>query len=207
MKILLIRIISLVFLFFFTFATISKAQTIYKRDPGYYTPVLKSFYLRGGSIESTQLIGPSLGYRLDETYDISLHTELLFSEVTGNQQEPVKTSLVNIGVTFGHTARFTEALMIRSEISLYKLFNFSIKNYPSIPDPVLSSVMGSSSIYTKLDISDTILLLPNIGGFLGYGEYVSLHLPRQHSHRHLTALLAVRKSAWMRFSDSLRIST
>jgi len=42
------------------------AQTTYKSDSGFYTSVVKSLYLRGGSFEDTQLIGPAVGYRFNE---------------------------------------------------------------------------------------------------------------------------------------------
>jgi|GEM_PF-860031 hypothetical protein len=164
-----------IFTFLFLFFSISKAQTTYKNDSGVFAS-LESLYLRGGSFEDAQLIGPAFGYRFNENYDVSLHTELLFSEQKFSSRENGNTSLLNLGLTFGHTARFSNPFMVRSELSLYKSFNFNVEGFdfeglPEIPDPSLNSALGSSSFYVELPLSNTISLLPNAGGFLGYGEY------------------------------------
>lgn len=155
----------------FTNPSISQAQTIYKSDPGFFTPLLESFEIRGGSFESTQLIGPAVGYRFNKRFDIALHTEFLFSERKFNTQPNSKTSLLNLGVILGHTRHFSQSIKLRSEVSFYKSFNFQVENYPDGSEPSLNSALTSSSVYAVFPLSDTIRLLPNAGGFIGYGSY------------------------------------
>lgn len=148
----------------------ANAQTNYKKETGFFGSI-ESFYLRGGSIESAQLIGPALGYRFNDKYDISIHTELLFSEIKFSDRENGKTSLLNLGVTLGRTKEVTESLFIRSELSIYKLFNFTVEGFPEVGNPSLTSVQNSSSIFIKVPLSNTVTLLPEAGGFIGYGKY------------------------------------
>ncbi|MBN2732134.1 MAG: hypothetical protein JXR26_06890 [Balneolaceae bacterium] len=155
----------------FAGTSITRAQTIYKSDPGFFTPLLESFELRGGSLESTQLIGPAAGYRFNKKFDIALHTEFLSSERKFNTRPNSKVTLLNLGITFGHTRHFSESIKFRSEVSLYKSFNFQVENYPDDSEPSLNSALTSSSLYAVLPLSDTIRLLPNAGGFIGYGSY------------------------------------
>jgi hypothetical protein len=172
-KVTLASSITILVLFLFPFSNTSHAQTIYKDDPGVFAS-LESFYLRGGSIENAQLIGPAFGYRFNDTYDVSMHTELLFSEVQFNSTDSGETSLLNLGLVLGKTTRLAEQWMVRSEISLYKSFNFNVSGFPDqIEDPSLNSALTSSAIYARLPVSDTFILLPNAGGFLGYGDYES----------------------------------
>jgi len=164
-KVTLASSITILVLFLFPFSNTSQAQTIYKDDPGVFAS-LESFYLRGGSFENAQLIGPAFGYRFNETFDVSLHTELLFSEVQYNSTDSGETSLLNLGLVLGKTTRLAEQWMVRSEISLYKSFNFNVSGFPDqIEDPSLNSALTSSAIYARLPVSDTFILLPNVAVF------------------------------------------
>ncbi|GAA5523034.1 hypothetical protein LQ318_13935 [Aliifodinibius salicampi] len=164
----------IVLLLFFSFSTISFAQITYKSDPGFFTPVLKSFYLRGGSFENTQLIGPAIGYRINESHDFTLHTEYLSSDLGSEGKNTPKYSGINVGFILGNSsADFAENWLIRSKLSVYKSFNFNATGYSdrNLKDPKLFSGQGSTAIYIRLPVSTSISLLPNAGGFLGYGDY------------------------------------
>lgn len=152
-------------------ASVSHAQTTYKSDPGLFTPVVESLYLRGGSFEDTQLIGPTVGYRFNEKYDLSIHTEFLSTETKFNNANNRELSLLNLGIILGRTTALSEQFLLRSEASVYKSFNFSKKGYADLPEPSLTSGMISSELYRELPLSGSISLLPNIGIFLGYGDY------------------------------------
>lgn len=161
-------------LLFFGFSTISFAQITYKSDPGFFTPVVESFYLRGGSFENTQLIGPAIGYRINESHDFSFHTEFLSSDLGSEGEDTPSYTGINVGFILGHSsADFAKNWLIRSELSVYKSFNFDATGYSDrdLKDPNLFSGQGSTAIYIRVPVSTSISLLPNAGGFLGYGDY------------------------------------
>ena len=47
--------------FVFTCISNVSAQTTYKSEAGFFTPVVESLYLRGGDFEDTKLVGPAIG--------------------------------------------------------------------------------------------------------------------------------------------------
>ncbi|MCW9707698.1 hypothetical protein [Fodinibius salsisoli] len=158
----------------FSLTSVSWSQTTYKSDPGYFTPVVKSFYLQGGSFENTQLIGPAIGYRINENHDLTLHAEYLSSDLGSEDDDTHNYSGLNVGFILGHSsADFAKSWLIRSELSVYKSFNFDASGYSSLnlDKPNLFSGQGSSAIYIRVPVSTSISLLPNAGGFLGYGDY------------------------------------
>lgn len=163
---------ALFFLFLFL-SSVSFAQTTYKSDPGFFTPVVKSLYLRGGVFEDAQLIGPALGYRFSERYDITVHTEFLSNEYQFNNNPNPKTTLLNLGVILGRTTDLSDQFLLRSELSLYQAIIFNTEAYNDISDPSLTSGIISSSLYRSFPLSGSISLLPNIGAFLGYGNYTA----------------------------------
>jgi hypothetical protein len=150
----------------------ASAQTIYEESPG-YSAGLKTLLIGGGSFETTFHFGPSIGYRFNNNFDLSFHPELLYSSniFTGGIDRTL--TLLNFGILAGYTARLTKPLMIRTELSLYNSFNLKTEEFGNNPKPSLSSALASSSLYARLPVTNTISLLPNIGAFLGYGEYVS----------------------------------
>ncbi|NGP88290.1 hypothetical protein [Fodinibius halophilus] len=158
-----------ILLFLFFFLTKSQAQTTYKSDPGFFSPIVESLYLQGGSIgENTVLVGPALGYRFNKNYDLTLHTEYLSTEFNANN----KFSMLNFGLMFGRTDHFSDHNMLRSELSVYKSVTLNITGLPpSVPDPNLTTAKLTSSFYRSITLSDSVTLLPNAGGFLGYGDY------------------------------------
>lgn len=164
---------ALILLLFFGFSSISFAQTNYKSDPGFFTPVVKSLYLRGGVFEDAQLIGPAAGYRFNGTYDVTLHTEFLSSEYKFNENPSPKTTLLNLGVILGRTTDLSDRFLLRSELSLYQALTFNTEAYNDLSDPSLTSGVVSSSLYQNFPLSGSISLLPNIGVFLGYGSYTA----------------------------------
>src|SRR5699024_12606587 len=91
----------------------SFAQTTYQSDPGFFTPVVKSLYLRGGVFEDARLIGPAVGYRFNETYDVTVHTEFLSNEYKFNNSPNPTTTLLNLGVILGRTATLSEWFLLR----------------------------------------------------------------------------------------------
>lgn len=149
----------------------SHAQTTYKSDSGLFTPVVKSLYLRGGVFEDAQLLGPAVGYRFNERYDLTIHTEFLSNEYKFDNNPNRKTTLLNLGVILGRTNSFSEQYLLRSELSFYQAIIFNTEVYNDISDPSLTSGIISSSLYRKLPLSGSISLLPNGGVFLGYGNY------------------------------------
>jgi hypothetical protein len=169
-----IKYIALFLCLFFGLSSVNHAQTTYKSDSGFFTPVLKSFYLRGGSVENTQLIGPAVGYRLNQHSDFTFHTEFLSSDLGSEGSDTPSYSGLNLGLTLGHSsADFAKSWLIRSELSVYKSINFDASGYSSRDwdKPKLFSGQGSMAIYIRMPISNSISLLPNAGGFLGYGNY------------------------------------
>ena len=148
----------------------SSAQTIYKKDAGYFTPLFKSLFIKGGSFESAVLIGPAVGYRFNKNFDLAIHPEFLTNSypLAGGER---KATLLNLGVILGNTRHLSKSFMLRSKASLYQSVNFHTESYGSISKPSLSSALGSSAIYATLPLSSSIRLLPNAGGFLGYGSY------------------------------------
>src|SRR5699024_2983010 len=68
----------------------SFAQTTYQSDPGFFTPIVKSLYLRGGVFEDAQLIGPAVGYRFNESYDVTVHTEFLSMNINSITAQTLK---------------------------------------------------------------------------------------------------------------------
>lgn len=82
------------------FSTAS-GQTVYKETPGFYTPVIQSLYLRSGFIEDVTIVGPALGYRFNDRYDISLHTEYISSKFKlESGANPETTLLFNLLLNF-----------------------------------------------------------------------------------------------------------
>ncbi|WP_171032839.1 hypothetical protein [Fodinibius saliphilus] len=150
---------------------ISHAQTTYKKDSGFFTPIVKSLYLRGGFFEDAQLIGPAVGYRFNSRYDITLHTEFLSNEYNSGLRPTLKMSLLNLGVILGRTADLSDRFLLRSELSVYQAITFNTEGYNNIPEPSLTSGMVSSSLFWNIPLSKSISLLPNLGAFLGYGNY------------------------------------
>ncbi|HLR26163.1 MAG TPA: hypothetical protein VK112_09875 [Fodinibius sp.] len=149
----------------------SFAQTTYQSDPGFFTPIVKSLYLRGGVFEDAQLIGPAVGYRFNESYDVTVHTEFLSNEYKFNNSPNPKTTLLNLGVILGRTTDLSDQFLLRSELSLYQAITFNTEAYNDISEPSLTSGIISSSLYRSFPLSGSIFLLPNIGAFLGYGNY------------------------------------
>lgn len=168
------QIILLVAILIITFlaTSVSHAQTTYEDEPGFFTPVVKSLYLQGGIFEDTQLIGPAVGYRFNKTYDLQLHTEFLTSEtgrLVGGRS--IQLSIINIGVIAGQTNHWDNNLLLRNELSAYHSFNLNLENYQGFTTPSSTSILGVSSIYRSLSISENITFMPNIGALAGVGDY------------------------------------
>ena len=161
-----------IFTTIFLTTSVSHAQTIYKDEPGFFTPVVESLYLQGGIFEDTQLIGPAVGYRFNNQYDLSLHTELLNTETGGLVGgRSIQLSILNVGITVGQTNHWNNGLLLRNEISAYQSFNLNLGNYQSITEPALTSILGLSSLYKPLSVSKNITFMPNIGILAGIGDY------------------------------------
>lgn len=166
-------ITTLLFFVLLTSATITQGQTTYEDDTGFFTPVVESFYLRGGIFEDTQLIGPAVGYRFSNRYDVSLHTEFLFSELKYSSSNNPTLSILNLGITTGQTNHWNSSLLLRNELSAYHSFNLNLENYQGLANPSLTSILGLSSLYKSLFISENIMFMPNIGALAGIGDYQS----------------------------------
>ncbi len=165
-------LLSLLFLFTIATTSVTQAQTTYEDDPGFFTPVVESLYLQGGIFEDTQLIGPAVGYRFNNRYDLNLHTELLNTETGGLVGgRSIQLSILNVGITVGQTNHWNNGLLLRNEISAYQSFNLNLENYQSLTDPALTSILGLSSLYKPLSVSENITFMPNIGILAGIGDY------------------------------------
>lgn len=136
----------------------SHAQTIYKQESGLFTG-LPSFSAQGGTGNFELLIGPWIGYRLDENRDIVLHTEY-FSDDTSD------FSLMNIGMEAGFTFH-APSIMWRNKLRLYRVFNLSTSEAVS---PKAFTVSGFTTGYYPVDVSNTITLLPYAGLFAFAGN-------------------------------------
>jgi len=164
-------IIPLLFFILLSTTTNTQAQTTYEDKPGFFTPVIESLYLQGGIFEDTQLIGPAVGYRFNNQYDISLHAELLFSKLKYRSINNPTLSILNLGVTAGKTNRWTKSLLLRNELSIYHSLNLNLENHQGLTDPALTSILGVSSLYKSFRISDDITFMPNVGVLAGLGDY------------------------------------
>ncbi|WP_445666437.1 hypothetical protein [Fodinibius sp. AD559] len=172
MRLAKITITTLLFFVLLTTANITQAQTTYEDDPGFFTPMVESLYLRGGIFEDTQLIGPAIGYRFNNRYDLSLHAELLNTESNILiDASTIQLSILNLGLTAGQTNHWDNNLLLRTELSAYHSFNLNLENYQGFADPSLTSILGVSSIYKSLSISENITFMPNIGALVGLGDY------------------------------------
>lgn len=160
-----------IFTTIFLITSVSHAQTTYEDESGFFTPVVESLYLQGGIFEDTQLIGPAFGYRFNNRYDISLHTEFLFSELKYSSSNKPTLSMLNLGITAGQTNHWDNNILLRIELSAYHSFNLNFENYQGFTDPSLTSILGVSSIYKSLSISENITFMPNIGALVGLGDY------------------------------------
>jgi hypothetical protein len=136
-------------------------QTVYKQQKGVFTG-LPSFSVQGGTGNNEFLIGPWIGYRLDENLDIMLHAEY-FSD------ETFDFSLMNIGLTAGYTTH-TPSFMWRNELRLYRAFNLSTSDETS-PSPKAFSLSSFSTGYYSVPVSEKITLLPYAGLFGFFGTY------------------------------------
>ena len=147
----------------------AKGQTVYKQEQGFFTPVLSSFYLRGGSVESTQKIGPAVGYRINQHIDVSLHAEYLSAEAKEFNLQNYDFSLLNIGLTGGYT-RDLSKMKLRAEAGVYRAFNLSTSENTA-PEPESVSTRLYAGIYYPLTISKRISLFPNAGLAATTGTY------------------------------------
>lgn len=167
----IILLISTLFIILLT-TSVSYGQTTYEKEPGFFTPVVESLYLHGGIFEDTQLIGPALGYRFNNKYDLSLHAELLSAESEALMDAPtIQLSILNLGITAGQTTRWQNGILFRNELSLYRTINLNLDNYQGLESPSLTSLLGTSSFFKSLRISESITFLPNIGGIIGFGDF------------------------------------
>lgn len=169
-----ITITTLLFFVLLTTATVTQGQTTYEDDPGFFTPVVESLYLQGGIFEDTQLIGPAIGYRFNNRYDLSLHTELLNTESNILMDaSTIQLSILNLGLTAGQTNYWKNGVLLRNEISMYRAINLNLEGYGAPQDPSLTSALGLSSLYKTLSLSETITFFPNIGALIGVGDHQS----------------------------------
>ncbi|WP_322571219.1 hypothetical protein [Rhodohalobacter sp.] len=134
------------------------SQTVYKQQKGVFTG-LPTFSAQGGTGNFELLIGPWIGYRLDENLDIMLHAEY-FSD------EAFDFSLINIGLTAGYTTH-TPSFMWRNEIRLYRAFNLSTSEAAS---PKAFTLSGFTTGYYPIDVSNKITFLPYAGLFAFAGN-------------------------------------
>jgi len=136
----------------------ARGQTVYKQQKGIFSG-LPSFSVQGGTGNTEFLIGPWIGYRLDENLDIMLHAEY-FSD------ETFDFSLMNIGLTAGYTTH-TPSFMWRNRLRLYRAFNLSTSEATS---PKAFTLSGYTTGYYPIDVSNKITLLPYAGLFAFVGN-------------------------------------
>jgi len=155
----------------FTATTDVKAQTIYTQNEGFFSPVLSSFFIRSNIVESTQKIGPMAGYRFNENFDIALHAEFFSNESKSLTEQSFNFSMMNIGIHAGYTDKLNSNSPFtgRVELRAYRGFIFNSDTGGNTPHNL--SAVALSSIYYPLEAASNITIRPNVGTYIGYGDY------------------------------------
>jgi hypothetical protein len=148
-----------------------KAQTIYTQDEGFFSPILSSFFVRSNIVESTQKIGPMAGYRFNENFDIALHAEYFSNESKSLTEQSFNFSMMNIGILAGYTDKLSDKSPFtgRVELRAYRGFLFSSDTESSTPRTI--SAVALSSLYYEMEAAENITFRPNIGTYVGFGDY------------------------------------
>ena len=149
----------------------ASAQTMYKQESGFFSPILNSFFLRSNIVESTQKIGPMAGYRFNEKFDVALHTEYFSNESKALTEQSFNFSMMNLGLLAGFTNKLSENSPIISRVELrgYKAFLFSANTESTTPSSF--SAVALTSFYYPVELAENITFRPNFGTYTGYGEY------------------------------------
>lgn len=145
------------------------AQTVYKQEEGFYTPVINTFYMHGGGFENATHIGTMVGYRFGGRYDVGLHTEFLTSSFT---QGKVDFSLVHLGLLGGYTRGITEniPLWFRFQLAAYR--TFMIKECEGCyPEMAAVSISATPALYYDMPVLSWLTFYPNAGFLTGIGNY------------------------------------
>jgi hypothetical protein len=153
-------------LIFFTglllsFSFQANAQTIYKKDPGFFTPVLKSF----SSDPMSFTLEPAVGYRLGRHFDLALSSLLMVSKKRFNHRGGL--SFMNIGLILGYTTSLSNRWQLRSQLVFYKMFLIHSNAYIVSPS---SSELASLAFYYEIPVSGLISFYPNAGFLIGYSQ-------------------------------------
>lgn len=136
----------------------AKAQTTINQEAGLFISPFESFSL---SDPGRNPIGPAVGYRFNEYFDLMLHTEFFISGGT--------LSFVNLGLLGGFTLPLINSLNLRSEIKLYS--NWDAPPYTKFENIIkMDHVLGSTSLYWEMPVTNHFTFYPNIGAFITY-EY------------------------------------
>lgn len=154
-----------------TAAPDAKSQTIYTQNEGFFSPVLSSFFIRSNIVESTQKIGPMAGYRFNENFDIALHAEFFSNESKSLTEQSFNFSMMNVGILAGYTDRLSDKSPFtgRMELRAYRGFLFSSDTGGDTPRTI--SAVALSSVYYEMKVADNITVRPNVGTYVGYGDY------------------------------------
>jgi hypothetical protein len=163
----------------------ANAQTIYKKDRGFFMLGLQSYHNNLTFLS----FGPAVGYRFGKHFDIRLHPQFLFASgvnTFGSPSFKKHLSVLNLGLIGGYTTRLTDRWQIHAQLALYKIFQFDadqyIQNYNK-PNP--NSGVGSLSFYYKIPISRIVAFYPNAGMVFGYGvETKSFMYVDKHGYFH-----------------------
>jgi hypothetical protein len=152
-----------------SFSFQANAQTIYKKDPGFFTPVLKSF----SSDPMSFTLEPAVGYRFGRHFDLALSSLLMFSKKRFNHHGGL--SFMNIGLMLGYTISLSNRWQLRSQLVFYKMFKITSNAYIVSPS---NSELASLAFYYEIPVSGLISFYPNAGFLLGY-NYGYLGSPPQ----------------------------
>ncbi|MGF1668994.1 MAG: hypothetical protein ACFCU6_00995 [Balneolaceae bacterium] len=152
-------------------STDTKAQTIYSQDKGLFSPILSSFYVRSNIVENTQKIGPMAGYRFNENFDIALHTEFFSNKSKALTEESFSFSMMNLGIIAGYSEKLSENSPFTGRVELRAYHAFLFSSDTEFSTPRSSSAIALASIFYPVEASASITIRPNIGTFVGYGNY------------------------------------
>jgi hypothetical protein len=149
------------FLLAFSFSFQANAQTIYKKDPGFFTPVLKSF----SSDPMSFILEPAVGYRFGRHFDLALSSLLMFSKKRFVNNRGL--SFMNIGLMLGYTTSLSNRWQLRSQLAFYKMFHINSDVHVVGPS---SSELASLAFYYEIPVSGLVSFYPNAGFLIGYSQ-------------------------------------
>lgn len=161
--------------FLLVFPSITRAQTIYKKDAGFFTmfglnPVLNI----DQSSPNYLAFEPAIGYRFGKHFDIRLHPQFwIIKRPYSNRGNLSEFTLRLVG---GYTTLLSDRWQLRAQLAVYEIFQSNAVRYGDIyTGNSPSSGEASLSFYYKMPVSKGVAFYPNAGLVFGYGANTGLY--------------------------------